>query len=1538
MTGEAEREKGMEMNLAALLTRYEKEHPQRALGGVRALTGFDYQLRVYLADFVQTLADSKEAAHLMEAFSDFAQDTAQGDTVFVQVKRTLTRATLSAAAVEFATIDHFLRSEGFPPEQLPRYRIIARFSELDTDPSWGEIKLPARYLEEQPLIDCWAGIIRDGRLDRPRIEPDPWWRLIAAVFHRMDQPFVFANAALEVALCRGELSAEAVRNEIAKLFTEHRRPLLTMAGTLGHALTDKDFQPAPPGKLQVGQRPTLHRLREGQFMPRPRHVAAVRAELERHLETHTRADSHDLLTLFWITGRSGSGKSALLLQVMAEMVKRGLRAIWLEDDSAGLLPLFASLRPDAGLPDDKLPELVFLDDMYAPRTQQDLDLRGLQRLMEAAPERPWPLVVTCGPPEFEKQLRDDAESSPEIHEWLLAPVDAAEAEELRDWFRERTGDIPKTGPAFRQARDNSPTGGLMLSLAVEALHGNPEEFAKRFAARLRAAKLDEALHLPLALNRLYVFAPASWLTEADRERLETVNAPGDFVLDAARHDDSWDRPWLRLTHPHIADALYRAIRDPYNPRAMANDLAEAIGLARQTDLPTLRQLLRLLASDHERLDGIDQEHLADRMAKEWSEEALETDPTILADIRVSLACWHARLPEIGLERRLQRPLLSEARQALRQVDRLWPTLWQRLFHAWPEEADLVADALAWVRAPESASEPAWSFIWEQVWRQPGMSDADMAALARLAENWLVNGHRRDWHHTWKWLFKDPPRSAVTLSHEELFQHGWRWLTEPGRRERGFRFRHESLPAWAYVWRDLLTDTRPPGWFQRGQCLQLGADWLVWREEHSEWAHVWEKLVAEDPATLPATMDRSRLLERGHDWLVGREEREEWTHVWRALIEEDTTTLPATMDRFRLLERGHDWLAGREEREEWAHVWQALIKEDAATLPATMDRSRLLERGYQWLAEREERKEWTHVWRALIKEDAATLPATMDRSRLLERGHDWLAEREEREEWTHVWEKLIGEDAATLPATIERSRLLERGYQWLAGREEREEWTHVWQALIEEDAATLPATINHSRLLERGYDWLAGREEREEWTHVWRALIEEDAATLPATMDRSQLLETGYRWLTKTGREERSDWTFVWQQLFQARDKLPDSQLHSVVVFGTDWLMRQANRDKGEWDKLFEELLDAGLVGDGLLAVGADWVREHPDEPQTPPLVAKVLRVIRDPETVDELANWLRDWVVGHPEDGRTRFVMGYLHEDLGHEAHGLDPLPGWSGLLAWLRSTDQSVDESTWRLLQQWRADGRRVRGRIVQRIPNGFLVQLSEVAATAFLPGSQVDPTRPRDWDAFLGWEGELEILGLDEAQRSKTRSGILVSRRAVLEREREAALVAALASLHEGDDLEGMVTNITDFGVFVRLENGITGLLHKDEISWGGCRDPHEHCQVGERLTVRILRIDREKGRVLFGLKQLSPDPWHDITSDNYAPGREITGRVANIVEYGLFVEIVPGVNGLLHRSEIPDAPDDPMERFTVGQGLTVRILDIDTEARRIGLSLRS
>nr|VFJ45915.1 MAG: hypothetical protein BECKFW1821A_GA0114235_101149 [Candidatus Kentron sp. FW] len=94
--------------------------------------------------------------------------------------------------------------------------------------------------------------------------------------------------------------------------------------------------------------------------------------------------------------------------------------------------------------------------------------------MEAAPERPWPLVVTCGPPEFKKQLRDDAESSPEIHEWLLAPVDVAEAEKLRDWFRERTGDIPKTGPAFRQARDGSPgDGGLMLSLAG----GHPEHLS-----------------------------------------------------------------------------------------------------------------------------------------------------------------------------------------------------------------------------------------------------------------------------------------------------------------------------------------------------------------------------------------------------------------------------------------------------------------------------------------------------------------------------------------------------------------------------------------------------------------------------------------------------------------------------------------------------------------------------------------------------------------------------------------------------------------------------------------------------------------------------------------------------------------------------------------------------------------------------------------------------------------------------------------------------------------------------------------------------
>nr|VFK28770.1 MAG: hypothetical protein BECKMB1821I_GA0114274_100718 [Candidatus Kentron sp. MB]VFK74087.1 MAG: hypothetical protein BECKMB1821H_GA0114242_100117 [Candidatus Kentron sp. MB] len=1533
------------MDLTKRLTQYQHKHPQRTLDGVYAFTGFDYQLRVYLADFVQALVMESTAeadagtSHTLESFPDRLQETcpqtdsspdtigqaAHGNTVVLPIKRTLTRGLIADVALAFAAIEHFLRFEDPPPpDPLPRYQLITPHTDLPDDPSWEAVRLPVERWQNQSkhtprLAECWDDILRDRRSDPIRREPDPWWRIIVAVFPHLDNPFAFAQAALDTALRRGELPGSLVRDQITELFTRHRRPAQTTLPIPGRALTDHDFQLLPednPGPLQVGQRPTLSRFRERQFMPRPHKVEKARAVLEGLLETRARADRHDQLTLFRITGRSGVGKSALLLQLMADVVAHGLRVIWFEDEVAGLPPLFSALHPDAGIPDHALPDLVFVDDLRVPRSRQRLDLARLQRILESDPQRSWPIIVTCGPPEFGKHLKADAASPLRITDWALAPVEETEAEQLRNWFLRRADQPADVDTAFPRTRAASPFGdGLMLFLALELQHGEPGLFVERLTERLRAtAGLDQRLRLPLALNRFDILAPANWLTEADREHLAQLNRHDGFVLDADPHG----RTGLRLTHPYLADILYQATRDSGNPRVMANDLAEAIRHARETDLPTLTLLLRILAQGHERLGDVDQGHLANRIASAWSQQPLTeiADPIALADIRVSLACWQARALDIELERRLQCSLLAEARQSLRRADSAWSNLWQRLFRSWPGNADLLADARTWVQRPESIREPAWIIIWEQLWQQPSLSKANMAPLVRLAMDWLqANGDRRDWRYTWRLLAEAPQRLAANLPRETLFQYGWQWLTKPAHGKSGIRFRHENHPAWTFVWQDLLVDPRPSAGFQRRECLQLGADWLPGREKRSEWSHVWQTLIGQRPDALPATLNRAQLvkigyhwirederknqsewahiwqallsvnpatlaeagikraqlLESGHHWLMekGRQDRSEWAHIWQTLLSIDPSALAETdIQRARLLESGYHWLMekGREEQPEWTHVWEkflaqkasalteagigrprllesgyhwlmgegradqskwnyvwrTLLSVDQATLTeAGIRRARLLERGYLWLMEdgragqpewahvwralfseepstlaeaditrasvlesgyhwllgdgREDQPEWAHIWRALLSEEPSALAkAGIERTRLLEIGYHWLlgegrenqqnwahiwrvllaeepsalaeigirrapvlasgyhwlmeegrenqqnwahvwrallseepsalAEvgigrapvlasgyhwlmgkgRENQPEWTHVWEKFLTEPSLALTqAGIRRARLLEIGHRWLMedGRKNQPEWTYVWQRLIAEKPSALArAGIQRARLLEIGHQWITGegREEQAEWVHVWRALLSLDQAALAeADIERARLLDIGYQWFMAPGRAARNNWTFIWERLFAARDELPESQQDTIISIIMDWLQKKVNRGRDEWDKFFEKLLDAGLAGEELLTMGAQWARENTNAPQMPSLLAKILRASPTPSMVDDLAAWLEGWVREHPGDRRTGFVGGYLSEELGPEPDALDVMPGWSKLLAWLWPEDMAMADIT---------------------------------------------------------------------------------------------------------------------------------------------------------------------------------------------------------------------------------------------------------------------
>ncbi|SFM39297.1 30S ribosomal protein S1 [Thermodesulforhabdus norvegica] len=239
------------------------------------------------------------------------------------------------------------------------------------------------------------------------------------------------------------------------------------------------------------------------------------------------------------------------------------------------------------------------------------------------------------------------------------------------------------------------------------------------------------------------------------------------------------------------------------------------------------------------------------------------------------------------------------------------------------------------------------------------------------------------------------------------------------------------------------------------------------------------------------------------------------------------------------------------------------------------------------------------------------------------------------------------------------------------------------------------------------------------------------------------------------------------------------------------------------------------------------------------------------------------------------------------------------------------------------------IKGKIVAKVKGGLSV---DIGIIAFLPGSQVDLRPVRDLDALIGKEMEFKIL-----KCNKRRRNVVLSRRAILEKEREAKRAQLLKEIEEGKVFEGVVKNITDYGVFVDL-GGVDGLLHITDMSWGRVGHPSEMFQIGDPIKVMILHFDRENERVSLGLKQLFPDPWAKA-AEKYPEGSKVKGKVVSITDYGAFVELEKGVEGLIHISEMSwtEKIRHPSKILSVGDEVEAVVLSIDPERRRISLGLK-
>ncbi len=322
---------------------------------------------------------------------------------------------------------------------------------------------------------------------------------------------------------------------------------------------------------------------------------------------------------------------------------------------------------------------------------------------------------------------------------------------------------------------------------------------------------------------------------------------------------------------------------------------------------------------------------------------------------------------------------------------------------------------------------------------------------------------------------------------------------------------------------------------------------------------------------------------------------------------------------------------------------------------------------------------------------------------------------------------------------------------------------------------------------------------------------------------------------------------------------------------------------------------------------------------------EVVRIDKDEVLVD--IGYKSEGVIPQNELSIRKSVDASAEVELGEEVDALVlTKEDQDGRL--ILSRKRARFEKAWRRIEAAAESGEPVEGMVIEVVKGGLIIDLG---VRGFLPASLVDIRRVQNLDEYMGQKIDCKVIELN-----RSRNNVVLSRRAVLEEERKEVRQQILDRLQPGQVVEGAISNIVDFGAFVDLD-GIDGLIHISELSWSHVNHPSEILSIGDVVPVKVLDIDRDRQRISLGLKQTQEDPWQRVV-DTYDVGDELTGRVTKVVSFGAFVEIVDGVEGLVHISELAQHHvENPREVVNQGDEIRVKVLEIDSERRRLSLSVK-
>jgi len=361
-------------------------------------------------------------------------------------------------------------------------------------------------------------------------------------------------------------------------------------------------------------------------------------------------------------------------------------------------------------------------------------------------------------------------------------------------------------------------------------------------------------------------------------------------------------------------------------------------------------------------------------------------------------------------------------------------------------------------------------------------------------------------------------------------------------------------------------------------------------------------------------------------------------------------------------------------------------------------------------------------------------------------------------------------------------------------------------------------------------------------------------------------------------------------------------------------------DKADDGNTSEDVQDAGAGMENLMDMYEESFKRFAEGEV---VTGRIISVDKDYVLVD----------IGYKSEGQIRInefkdEKGEIHVNMGDDVEVM--VEFWDeDEERVVLSKEKAVKVKVWEEIKKTYDEDGTVEGVILTRVKGGFSV---DIGVQAFLPGSQADLRPIRNLDDLVGKKLEFKML-----KYNRKRSNIVLSRRAILEQEREAKRASTLEAIHEDKVVEGVVKNITEYGVFVDL-GGVDGLLHITDISWGRVKHPSELFSVGDKITVKILSLDMERERVSLGMKQLVEDPWL-AAAEKYSLSSRITGKVVSLTDYGAFVELEEGIEGLIHVSEMSWTRKirHPSKVVSIGDMVDAVVLDIKPENRRISLGMK-